>query len=206
MPGTPLLAGHTLHRVPKFGCYLFAVAIACVIVLTMLGALPSPVTGEAAGRAVGSLFFIWVAACVGAARAAWIADPRHALTAGTIVAMVHHDVGRTRYQRSASWLARLQGKSRLARRDSGRNKRQRSCDQARLRSTGAFVRTVGEEADAPEGPSEAPATPAAEETTTDAGAPITEAGGETQAEITPADQPANDNAPAEPAAATGTDG
>jgi hypothetical protein len=88
MLGTPLLASHTLDRVAKFGCYLFAVAFACVIVWTLLGALPSPVTGEAAGRAVGSLFFIWFAVCVGAAFAAWIAHPRHALTAGTIVAMV----------------------------------------------------------------------------------------------------------------------
>jgi hypothetical protein len=88
MLGTPLRAGHTLHRVAKFGCYLFAVAIACVIVLTVLGALPSPVTGEAAGRGVGSLYFIWYSACAGAALAAWIADPRHAPTASTIVAMV----------------------------------------------------------------------------------------------------------------------
>jgi hypothetical protein len=62
-----------------------------------------------------------------------------------------------------------------------------------------------EDADAPEGPSEAPATPAAEETTTDAGAPITEAGGETRAKVTPADQPANDNQPPEQLPATGTE-
>jgi hypothetical protein len=62
-----------------------------------------------------------------------------------------------------------------------------------------------EEADAPEGPSEAPATPAAEETTTDAGAPITEPGGETRAEITPAEQPANGNEVPEPVPSAGTE-
>ena len=75
--------GRTLESAAKIAGYLFVVAIACVIVLVMLGALPSPVTGEAAGRAVGSLFFIWFAVRIGAALAAWIADPRHALTGGT---------------------------------------------------------------------------------------------------------------------------
>ena len=56
-------------------------------------------------------------------------------------------------------------------------------------------------------PSETTAGPvAAEETTTDAGAAITEAGGKTRAEISPAGQPANDNTPVVELPATGTDG
>ena len=72
----------------KLGGFLFAVSAVCVLMLMMMGAYPTPVTGRAIGEAVGALLLIWIVAWLAAALAAWIIDPHRGLITGTVVAIV----------------------------------------------------------------------------------------------------------------------
>src|ERR1700752_27610 len=83
-----LLKDVGLQSAARLGGSLFAVTAVCIAVVAVLGHLPAPTTGEAAGQVAGSLFFVWFVACLSSTLTMWTTDPRYAITAGTIVAIL----------------------------------------------------------------------------------------------------------------------